>query len=36
LVPNMLSKFYLVKNHKTANNSATAEATNANLESLEF
>jgi len=39
LIPNMLCNFYLVKNHKTANNSATIEAKEklcTYLESLEF
>jgi hypothetical protein len=39
LVPDMFSNFYVVKNHKIANNSATTEATekiSTYLESLEF
>jgi hypothetical protein len=39
LVPDMFSNFYLVKNHKIANNSATTEAKeklSTYLESLEF
>jgi hypothetical protein len=39
LVPAMLCNFYLGKNHKIADNSATAEAREkigAHLESLEF
>jgi len=39
LVPDMFCNFYLVKNHKIANNSATTEArekTSTYLESLEF
>jgi hypothetical protein len=38
LIPDMFSNFYLVKNHKIVNNSATTEATekiSAYLESLE-
>jgi hypothetical protein len=38
LVPDMFYNFYLVKNHKIANNSATTEARekiSTNLESLE-
>jgi hypothetical protein len=30
LVPDMFCNFYLVKNHKIANNSATTEATEKN------
>jgi hypothetical protein len=39
LVPDMFPNYYLVKNHKIANNSATTEAKekiHAYLESLEF
>ncbi len=39
LVPDMLYNFYLVKNHKIANKSATTEARekiSTDLESLEF
>jgi hypothetical protein len=39
LVPNMFCNFYLFKNHKIANNSATTEARetiSTYLESLEF
>jgi hypothetical protein len=39
LVLDMFGNFYLVKNHKIANNSATTEATekiSTDLESLEF
>jgi hypothetical protein len=39
LVPNMFCSFYLVKNHKIANNSATTETKekiSTYLESIEF
>ncbi len=36
LVPDMFCNFYLVKNHKTANNSAMTEAKETYLESLEL